>query len=381
MFSALIAGLTTGLWMFYFVFTILSMLVILALILNAWTFFTFSYRQSLSSPTATRGDKIDFRLHINNNKPFPYTITRLVINTPSSDCHEQSMITLNPYSYTCFDVHIDCKHRGVYEVGMSDLVITDFFGLLHMRFDLNKLSLYRPVQLVIYPRLLPLFSSLPKSVHHGTKYEDVGTQRPVDEGENFYDTRQYRMGDPFKRIHRVVSARRKQLHVKRYDTSMEPSVLIAIDTGANDSSIDEQLRCSDIACECTVALAYHFLHIGYTVALLSSHEAPILECTNIQDFSKIYDCLATIKFGESSDICASLSYALERRNQLSIVFVISSRQDCRFMESLAMFSQAAKNTRLIIPVSSDDSDKNSLFTDSGIAVFAVSDVSELGAVL
>jgi len=265
---------------------------------------------------------------------------------------------------------------------MSKLVITDFFGLLCLQFDLKKFSLYRPDQLVIYPKLLPIYSSLPKAVHYGTKYEDVGSQRPVDDGENFYDTRQYRFGDPLKRIHKIVSARKKQLHVKRYDASMEPSVLIAIDTCANDYSSDEGLFCSDIACECSAALAYHYLHIGYTVVLACSHdEVPILEGGSVQDFSKIYGCLATIRFGESDDICSTLRYALERHTQLSKIYVISSSQDNKLMDSLAMFSQSAVHTRLIIPVSLDNNNKASLSTTSGVDVFAVSDASELSTVL
>ncbi|MCL2220753.1 MAG: DUF58 domain-containing protein [Oscillospiraceae bacterium] len=349
MFLLLVAGLGTGRWEFYFLFTTLFFLTAVALGLSLWTFYSFSCLYELGDVSAEKGDIATLKIHVTNNAPFPLSSIRAAVQTVLPYDTEELIINIPPRDMVCYEVSMTCKYRGMYEVGITTLEVVDMFGILHMRFDLRRLPNYRLKKLVVYPRVLQL-DSTGISASDGTMLEGVSAQHQSDGGEEYYDTRLYRFGDAFKRIHRILSVRKRELHVKRYDIPMEASAIIFIDTCESGFEGEDALRYNDIACECAVAAVNHCLLSGHIVTLVSSDESEsIIEGKSPNDLQKIIDYLAVIEFDAQGDINLALRYYFESHANFSTFYVITSRKDKQISDTLSAISQSGRQILLFAP--------------------------------
>ena len=378
MFLLLIVGLGTGRWEFYFLFTVLSLLVVAALILNLCTFFSFSCRYELASSRVTKGDPSALKVYIYNNKPYSLNMMRATVQTPLLSDTAKLIVTLAPKEEACYDIEISCKYRGVYEVGVTILEVVDIFGLLRMRFDLRRLPNYRLEQLIVYPRLLQLISPM-EPAHGEAAHKGLIAQRHSEGGEEYYDTRLYRFGDPFKRIHRTLSARKRELHVKRYDIAAEATAIIIIDTCENSFEGEDSLRFDDIACECAVATVNCCLNLGHFVSLASSNaDEPTIEGKSQHDFHKFVDYLAVMEFGVHGDINTILQVSPGHYKSLNAIYVISPRSDTQFSDSLSVLAQSGKYVRLFLPSLESVSEEEQLVPHiEGVTVTVVKNVDDI----
>lgn len=380
MFFLLIAGLGTGRWEFYFLFTAQFFLVFVALVLNLWTYFSFTCRYELSSERIAKGNTPTLKIYIHNNKPFSINGVHATVQTPLLSNHLQLTIDIEPNDTACFDVELTCKYRGQYEVGLTILEVTDIFGVLRMRFDLRRLPNYRMKQIVVYPRLLQLsqthFPVRDEAVHNG-----LNNRRITTYGEEYHDIRQYRFGDPFKRIHKIISARKRELHVKRYDIPMEASIIIAVDNCKSSAIGEDALHLSDIACECAVAITNYHLQSGHAVALISaSNNDPIIEGKQPRDFPIFFDYLARMSFDTQFDINSILQINPGSHASLSAVYIISQKNDKMLSNTLSALTQSGKYVRLLMPTLKSDNDcSQSDVSANGVIVTSVKNVDDIAS--
>ena len=378
--ALLLAGLGTGRWEFYFMLTILILVVGYAFILNIWTIVSFSYVQELSVSSTVKGGSPTLKIGIYNDKPFPFTMMKIAVQTPNPTDRVELSFNLDPNSNIYYDIPMRCAYRGVYDVGMTMIEVNDVFGLLRMKFDLRRLPYYRQRQLIVYPRLLQL-PYLPAGMRDA-KYEGGGAQHISEDGESFSDTRQYRFGDPFKRVHRILSMRKRQLFVKRYDVPMETAAIVAVDTCDIGLEGEEALRYADIACECATAIANYCLRAGYVVELMSSDEnAPIVEGKSSRDFSKLYDRLAVMPFDTGGDISASIRGGTRRHPNLKAVYVIATKSTANLTDTFSTLMQSGCNVKLLIPSIQDAAQRGQSKVPIGVSEAILTSADDIASVL
>ena len=331
------------------------------------------------APSAIKGDRQTLRVGIYNDKPFPLSMVRALVQTPDPKQIAELNFSLDPGVQIYYDIPMQCVWRGAYDVGITTIEVSDIFGLLRIRFDLRRLPYYKQPQLIVYPRLvhIPYLTSAMR----GAKYEGGGAHQVTEDGESFSDTRQYRFGDPFKRVHRKLSARKRQLFVKRYDLPMESTAIVAVNSREDHLSGEDALRQADISCECAAAIAHYCLRIGYVVDLIGADEYdPIVEGKGIRDFSRIYDSLAVMKFIPSGNIAANLSANMRRHPNLKAVYVISSEYDQDLSDLLAVLAQSGCYVKLLSPVFGGK-EKADIKPILGVNISAVASADELIATL
>ena len=376
----LLAGLATGRREYFFVLCIMLLVICYAAALNIWTFLSFSFVQELSHDTVVNGAAPVFRVGIYNDKPFPFTMMKIVVQTPSPSERVELLFNLEPNSNIYYDIPLKCAYRGVYDIGMTTIEINDAFGLLRMRFDLRSLPYYRHKKLIIYPRLVQL-PYLPAQLRDA-KYTGGGAQRISEEGESFSDTRQYRFGDPFKRVHRTLSMRRRELFVKRYDVPMETAAIIALDTAANEYEGEQLLHYADIASECAAAIAHYSLRAGYVVSLTSADESrPAVEGKSSLDFPGLYDELAVVPFNAVGDICATLLGETQKHTNLRTVYIITTRRDQPILDTLRRISQSGCSVKYLSPAPAKQQTDDKLNLPAGVSGAFISDSESIPRVM
>ncbi|MCL2152399.1 MAG: DUF58 domain-containing protein [Oscillospiraceae bacterium] len=289
-----IAGRVTGRREFFLLLLIMCFVPLFSLCLNVWIARSFCYLQELEKKTCVKGERTYMRVSITNDKPFPFPLMRITMVLVARSQIARERFSLPPGNSVIFETPLQCPYRGVHSVGITTLEINDSFGLVKNIFNMAELPYYRRMELKVYPQLTDLGALQARD----SDCEHIGSAGMwrAEQGESYSGLRPYRPGDPLKRVHRAVSARRREWYVRTYDTPLERSVLIVLDTVAAYESEEEGLYLGDLVCQCAAAIAQYSIKSGYHAVYIDSglDSALVLEKTG--DFEKLYDRLAELEF-------------------------------------------------------------------------------------
>ena len=216
----LVAGLYTGMRLWFILLLAQILLVLFIFALNQWTLRTFAYTQSLDVAEAVKGSETALHLSIRNEKPFPLSMMKVDVEMAAPSENTQVSFSLLPFTGKEFDFKVAMPYRGVYPIGITTMRITDIFGLLPMGFDMRKLKYYRQPELTVYPR-----AETPDSLYADMADEKLFGERYLhasESGSSISGARAYRPGDPLKQIHWKKSAQHGELFVKQYERLLPP---------------------------------------------------------------------------------------------------------------------------------------------------------------
>lgn len=103
-----------------------------------------------------------------------------------------------------------CPQRGKYRVGPFAVYFFDPFNLFFL-----KKTYYIFSELYVYPRTFNI-NKFPNLTKGTLPWFGIETTRVSGDEDEFFGTREYKEGDPLKRIHWISTARKNKLIVKEY---------------------------------------------------------------------------------------------------------------------------------------------------------------------
>lgn len=304
--AALLGGLATGLRLYYILFITLATMYLLCVGMNLWTFISFSYTQKLAADQGTRGESISLEVGVYNDKLFPFTHMAVHVQGVEKGVDRTVRVELMPRESMTETLPLPLTCRGVYEVGMTILEVTDCFGLCAMRFDLRRLTYYRTKKITVLPAAeeLPL---LPPA--RGDARELPGA-RALDDGESFAFVRAYRPGDSLKRVHWKRSAGRGQLFLKQYDRPEEPAVTLLLDdrtVACEDPA--QKAALEDALCSVAVTLIRQALRSRRVARLISLTHGEVIPVRGGSEYEALRWHLAAFAFDAPKDAPSTLAKA------------------------------------------------------------------------
>lgn len=298
----LVAGLYTGMRLWFILLLAQILLVLFIFALNQWTLRTFAYTQSLDVTEAVKGSETALHLSIRNEKPFPLSMMKVDVELAAPSENTQVSFSLLPFTGKEFDFKVAMPYRGVYPIGITTMRITDIFGLLPMGFDMRKLKYYRQPELTVYPR-----AETPDSLYADMADEKLFGERYLhasESGSSISGARAYRPGDPLKQIHWKKSAQHGELFVKQYEQPARENVAVFIDNCAHGEAGEAALAAADTVCEAAACITLHCLTrnrsallraLGDTKGVRQGEEAP-----DMADFEKVRRWLALLPFEDKA---------------------------------------------------------------------------------
>lgn len=306
MLSALVWGLYSGNRFSWLLFLLLLLALLAALVLDLWTYLSFSYLQKLDLKEGEKGRTFGLSLSIYNDKPFPFTHMKIRVETPDPEESRALEIDLAPKEHCDFQLSLSMPRRGEYKVGMTKLSVQDVFGLLPLRMDLRLLPYYRQQPLLVLPRVREL--SLPGG---GMLAGSTGSAEPSASGqEEFSHLTDWQPGDRFSAVHWKASARTGSLLTRRYEDLQHENCLIFLDRAELDDAD------SDLIAECAATLLHAHLKRGDSVRLACSgqgaKEPPAVQ--GLSDFDDARRFLATVPFHELKSDVDALEEALSHES-------------------------------------------------------------------
>ena len=328
----LVAGMANGLRIYYLVFMVMLLIVLCCFAMSVWTYVAFSYLQKVDKDIAVRGDTLTLSMGIFNDKFFPFTRMRVRIQGVDVTLDKILSIDLPPRQDVQFEVPLELPYRGEFTVGMTELWVTDCFGLLPLRFDLRKLPYYRMLPVTVLPALTRLPAAHP--VASDAAYFARGGVS--DEGESFAMVRQYRAGDKLRSIHWKLSARKREMLVRRYDVPEERTCLIVADARPmRELSEEAALRYADTVASCTLALADQALLAGHPVRIADGRGEIRIHST--RQFEEMRAMLAHLRF-DSSIAPEAVLDACGREGNPGLLYVVSGQCGTELAEPMRRLS-------------------------------------------
>ncbi len=307
----------------FFLNTLLSLLIF-SIGYTIYVYIRFKFVQEIDKRVITKGETVRLVVKLSNEDfmIYPYVYVSFFGSHTLFDSESYSQsLSISPFSKKEFVFNMQCKYRGEYEVGLSDIYIEDFLGLIRLNYQIPETK-----KIVVYPKIEHLIRF---DVFTTNNFESQSSsQGAVEDVTNLRDMRKYQYGDNFKRIHWKLSARNNQLMVKNYQCTSDANVNILIDLKDNNFSDEVTIVLEDKIIECAVAVLNYYLHKGISVNYMYFEDKiEMLKASNRHEFEYIYKTLSTVNFVQKVPLADIVSLHYESRNNSNDMIILTSILD------------------------------------------------------
>jgi uncharacterized protein (DUF58 family) len=173
-------------------------------------------------------------------------------------------LAIGPYSEVIRTYTVTAVQRGVYTLGAAEVETGDLFGVFR-----HKAELGGRTEVIVYPRIfrpeeigLPFRESLGEVVARRSLYEDPTL---------IAGSREYRRGDPLRRVHWKATARTGELQIRLNDPSTTAQLMIVLNVNTFQHVWQGvELERMEASIDVAASLAMWALQKGFTVGLRSN---------------------------------------------------------------------------------------------------------------
>lgn len=307
--------------MTYIAFYVALIMPILSFGIAAFSKQYFSIYEKLSNDFMTKASKAKYTVTIQNRSFLPCSFAQIRFEACEVGLEVKSKeryFSLRPYRSHEFVFHINGIYRGLYEIGIKELVYYDFLGLFRFKMPTNEMS-----KLTIMPSIISI-ADLPISVtrqnHTSSKNHTQG-----EDYSNVAELRAFYLTDSYRQIHWKASAKKGKLISKNFHEEERNTVTFFIDNRRTSRDLLEFSEQEDKIMEMLVSAMFYCHRIGYFISMYTT-DAKRVDFTT--DFTHLYQEASRIKFHENSDLNVHLNVHLNsERIPMTLFIFISNLND------------------------------------------------------
>ena len=158
-----------------------------------------------------------------------------------------------------FRTRLVCKYRGEYEVGVKEVIITDFFRIFRFRYKIPG-----TIKALVYPRIIKKDEL--HSLSDITAY--LCRENPWMQSETDVTVRDYVPGDALKQIHWKATAREQTLKTRNQIGEEQQGIVLFFDTKRYSKRQEEYLPLENHILELVLAVGYFFAKRNVSFSVL-----------------------------------------------------------------------------------------------------------------
>jgi uncharacterized protein (DUF58 family) len=231
------------------------------------------------------------RLHNPTPLPFAKLECKFFGNKYAIETLQDKKVTMRMFKSTEEKIPFRILYRGEYEIGLKDVIATDFVGLFRIRRQYNK-----QVSILCLPRIVE-FSNIPLAISLVAEASSRFDIRDEDYSV-ISDVRPYIPTDSIKRVHWKLTAKRNEWIVKIFQSNALNHVSIVLDTLRMPVSEEEMYALEDSMIENAIGLARYCLNKGMPVDFFVT-DGNHSHAQAAVNFDAIYHLSANIKFEDT----------------------------------------------------------------------------------
>jgi len=321
-------------------FSVLFIMQILCVLLNLFSSFAFSFEQSLSEE-----EKITLTLKFKNKIFLPLSVVGVTVKDLDGGEIGASVL-LGPLSEKECKLELNAPYRGEYEVGVSEITVSDYFGLYSFKVRRIKAE---PITFTVYPALFDLYAKTDApSLNSDDSSASLAT---ASHGDSFAHPRLYVPGDAMNRIHWKLSVRTQELHSREYELPATENVMICLENTTCGLHEQGLLQYEEWSCECAGSLAKYYINENMSVNFRDCFTNTNSFVTNAKEFGEFYGMLAYIPFGDGNSISRVIDRCRQEGGLAEKIFVIAGAPSIDLVELLTSISLSGRDICLVAPSS------------------------------
>lgn len=224
-------------------------------------------------------------------------------------------------------VKISGKYRGIYEVGVKNMIVYDFLGLFKIKPEYD-----RTLKLTITPQVI----NIPEVMLEATQQGETIVKRHMP-GKDYtiaFELRAYQPTDTYKQIHWKATAKKSELISKDPQEIEQLATVFFVDNLRIPKALPRMLEREDKMMDVVVsAMSYcHQLSHRMSLQALSGEHSGFTT-----DFTRLFHHVSTLPFGSFGDIHHVLNTYLSSGNTLENVFIFAQVVDKDLISSLQSY--------------------------------------------
>lgn len=298
---------------------------LISFIYLVFVYWRFKIYQELGSRNMVCGQEVPYFFVLQNDDFFAFTSVSVRLFSSFSyveelpDGIEYELLPGDKFTY---ETKLVCKYRGEYEVGVKEIVITDFFRLFQLTYPMSG-----TIKALVMPRVV--------RVRELTSIDDISAflQREVYAMQTEPDVlvRDYMEKDSLRQVHWKTTAREQKLKVRTRIGEEKQGISILCDTKRYSKDSREYLPLENKILETVLALGIFFAEKNIRFSAFYGQNG-IQRChvEGIKDFDEFYQKVAKINFDEKEEPQQLLYCVMEKGilwNSKVVFFVLHAWDD------------------------------------------------------
>lgn len=238
---------------------------------------------------------------------------------------------LLPGGQYTFETRLVCRYRGEYEVGVKEVVVTDFLRLFRIRYSNPGI-----IKVLVRPRIVPLAEL--KSLED---FQAVLKREALAGTEPDVVVRDYVDGDSLKQIHWKATAREDRLKVRTRTGEEKQGLTVFCDMTRFSQDRKVYLPLENKMLEVLLALAFFLAGRDMTFSVYYDQNGSVeRKVRGMQEFEDFYQEVGDVAFLEEEDCLHTLEQVLAegRLWDSRVLLLILHELDDRMMELIRRLS-------------------------------------------
>lgn len=360
------ANITLGICFGFFLICALSMgnrtyLLISMVIAISWMFAYFSVRMAeksvkvsnaLSGVKVNRGDVVSMEISVSHKSLLPIAPValrmRATSNTPAGTIHLTQLGKRRQRVVHKFAA----DHVGAMFPGVESYIVSDVFGFFKHEHNPDLSG----QELLVLP--VP-FDVEPLTFAAG----DMGTEamkRAMEDPSSPSDFRSYQQGDPLKRIHWKMSARKREIIVKQFEEPTLPDALVLLDTSkpylSPGVAAERAPFLQDALLETAASVVACQIRQDNPVRMPLVGDRP-MEYSSRMGLPLLLDELARCTFNETEQFQRVIMMQMAELRKTGAVVIITTRLTSALADLIVRMKRLGPNVRLyLVTFRTDDPD-------------------------
>lgn len=242
------------LWFYYFLFT-MTALSLLHLIFFAKG---LRFNQDFSTNHPVKGREIDYTLMLENSIPLPSPYMEVsYVRVNEGDIPQGFFPWLGPGKTESYNMKVKVPWRGVYNVGLKSIKITDLMGLVSFNHPVYHRTFY------VYPRVLPV--QFTRDIESGEEFEQKISIEDLGMPDVFRSFKKYRAGMDTRYLSWKKLASSGNPYIMEFESELGVEASLFMDR----SFLSKERRgaADDCCIECMLAITKEMVKNSLTVSM------------------------------------------------------------------------------------------------------------------
>ena len=285
----------------------ITLLPVISLVYLALVYWRFKIYQKVESRNMVCGQPMPYFFVLQNDDYCPFASISVRMFSSFSYVEklpgdtEYELLPGDKYTY---ETMLVCKYRGEYEVGVKEIVVTDFFRLFRFTYRIPG-----TIKAIVLPKVTRL------TALNSIESLAVLLQRDAVRADTEPDVtvRDYIAGDALKQIHWKATAREQKLKVRSRMGEEKQGIALFCDTKRYSRHIEKYLPVENKQLEIMLALGIFLAerNMAFT-AFYGQNGMRKKRVDGIGDFDVFYEAMSKVIYSEDESFIRTLTDAVEK---------------------------------------------------------------------